>query len=163
MKPQLHDTWRPILRLPNWSICTLLLTSTISITWAQVMFRVKWSEFKPFTMRIFYFLRNVGTSWGVSWKALEVCYVKWKKESEENLRLWLPCPIIKEFGGACFCLFVCLFFMKGIPMTHSMLVSSTEDSLFYYLFHVNVIHWRMLALLNLNHLAHSNWLKTRSV
>ena len=51
-------------------------------------------------------LYNLGTSEGVSWEALEVRYVKWKEETEENLRVWLPCPIIKEFGGICF-LFVC--------------------------------------------------------
>ena len=50
-------------------------------------------------------LYNLGTSEGVSWEALEVRYVKWKEETEENLRVWLPCPIIKEFGGM---FFVCL-------------------------------------------------------
>ena len=51
-------------------------------------------------------LNNLGTSEGVSWEALEVCYVELKEETEENLRVWLPCPIIKEFEGICF--FVCL-------------------------------------------------------
>ena len=51
-------------------------------------------------------LNDLGTSEGVSWEALEVCYVEWKEETEENLRVWLPCPIIKEFGGI-WALFVC--------------------------------------------------------
>ena len=64
---------------------------------------------------------NLGTSEGVSWEALEVCYVKWKEETQENLRVWLPCPIIKEFGGIHVCFF-CLFVFYNHSLKSALVV-----------------------------------------